>query len=134
LSLGERQLAAFKFTASAVNPRQGGLGVNKVRKGNVYPDTFDFEDFACHVTAGKETLDPTPIGLSVHDNLESLDVLRCSSEIELEPSAYVRVETGGHPYEGKWFTVQGPAQAMVWRAGTTVYRLKKATVPPGWEE
>lgn len=131
-ALTTRQAALFTMLASAVNPTEGDFGPNKVRRGVTYPLAYDYVSFPCHLTPSKEIVDPGIVGLEVQDIMDTLDVLRVPIEVRLEAGAYVRLVTPGHPSNGDWYTVQGAAQDMTWRAKTAAYRMKKSTAPPGW--
>lgn len=131
-SLTQRQARAFRFVGSALNPRDGEIGPNKVLRGADYPTTFDFANFPCHLTSSKEVVNPGTLGLEVQDVLDTLDILRVPDTVRLQPGAYVLLNTPGHPSDGDWYTIQGAAQDYAWRARTAAYRLKKATKPPGW--
>lgn len=84
--------------------------------------------------AAKEVLDPSSIGLQVHDVMLTLDGLRTHESILLDTGDYFQLETSGHPFEGTWYVIQGPPKSHNFRAKENSYLMKKATAPPGVAE
>ena len=114
-------------------------------------------DIRCRIKPAKEVLDPSVIGLQVHDNMDTLDVLyyanaegltslqswafidTCdlyrpadeSGSAHPDVNWYAQMKTDGHPLTGTWYVIQGPPRDYKWGFNTSIVLMKKATAPPG---
>lgn len=131
-TLSPRQVQAFTDVVDLYEPVAISLGTSGVLEyGQKFTSTATTSGVQCRITPRREGSEPKIMGRTNYEMLDTTDQLRVHKSEPVGDGWFVQLKTPGHPKYLQWFTVQGEAQTITWRANERVLLLKRSTKGPG---